>query len=59
MCGYLLLSAGQSGVAWIVTFIVAATMYAVLGGARGGLQSPIEKETAEGRGTVSVEPGHA
>src|SRR6478735_8623942 len=53
--GYVLLSIGQSGIAWIVTFVIAAGLYAVLGGARGRLVDPapaaedqVEAEAARG-----------
>lgn len=53
--GYVLLSIGQSGIAWIVTFVIAAGLYAVLGGARGQLVDPapaaedqVEAEAARG-----------
>lgn len=35
--GYALLSIGQGGIAWIVTFVIAAGLYTALGGARGQL----------------------
>lgn len=38
--GYILLSVGQGGIAWIVTFAIAAGGYAALGGARGQLLEP-------------------
>jgi purine-cytosine permease-like protein len=45
--GYVLLSAGQGGIAWIVTFVVAAAVYAVLGGAKGQLTDPTPEPAAE------------
>ncbi|BBY30682.1 purine-cytosine permease family protein [Mycolicibacterium sediminis] len=48
--GYTFLATGLSGLGWIVTFIVAAVGYAVLGGARGVLTEPSRPAATLDRG---------
>jgi cytosine/uracil/thiamine/allantoin permease len=40
LVGYLLLANGLSGIAWLVTLVVAGAAYFLLGGARGTLTEP-------------------
>ncbi|WP_020664489.1 purine-cytosine permease family protein [Amycolatopsis benzoatilytica] len=50
VCGYVLLGLGQSGIAWIVAFAVAAAGYLALGGARGTLDAPVPAVSERARG---------
>ncbi|ATY16819.1 allantoin permease [Amycolatopsis sp. AA4] len=50
VCGYVLLAAGQSGIAWIVAFAVGAAGYLALGGARGRLDAPAPADAEQTRG---------
>jgi NCS1 family nucleobase:cation symporter-1 len=56
--GYSLLAAGQNGIAWMVTFAVAAVAYGLLGGAKGRLTAPAgwTDDEASGADVLESEP---